>query len=132
MRKSKSVGLGISSEVLPFQHPAIKHVNPNELKLPARRLRVHTKAAHRKLAATIRAVGFIDPVVTDGSGKVLSGTLRVEVACRLGLETIPVVQIDHMSEIEKRIYILAANRIAEDAGWDRSLSFSFPTRHSIR
>jgi len=121
MCKIKAVGPGISSEVLPFRHPAIKHINPNDLKLPARRLRVHTKAAHRKLAATIRAVGFIDPVVTDGSGKVLSGTLRVEVACRLGLEAIPVVQIDHMSEIEKRIYVLAANRIAEDAGWDRSL-----------
>jgi DNA modification methylase len=47
--------------------------------------------------------------------------LRCEVAHDLGLETIPVIQIDHLNEVEKRAYVLAANRLAEDAGWDRDL-----------
>lgn len=110
-----------STLVLPFQHPAIKQVALSDLKLPTQKLRTHDRASRRKLTAILRTVGFIDPVVIDETNKVLSGILRCEVAGELGLETIPVIQIDHMSEIEKRAYALAANRLAEDAGWDTDL-----------
>ncbi|HVX35069.1 MAG TPA: DNA methyltransferase [Hyphomicrobium sp.] len=91
------------------------------MKLPERRLRTHNRASRRKLATILQAVGFIDPVVIDEHNNVLAGILRCEVAAELGLETIPVIQINHMSEVEKRAYILAANRLAEDAGWDKDL-----------
>jgi DNA modification methylase len=120
MRKRKITARS-KSDILPFQHPAINQVVLSDLKLPARRLRTHNRASRRKLAAILRTVGFIDPVVIDENNNVLSGILRCEVAGELGLETIPGIQISHMNEIEKRAYVLAANRLGEDAGWDQEL-----------
>jgi DNA modification methylase len=120
MRRRKTNGEK-STNVLPFQHPAIKQVALSDLKSPTQKLRTHDRASRRKLTAILRTVGFIDPVVIDEANNVLSGILRCEVADELGLETIPVIQIGHMSEIEKRAYALAANRLAEDAGWDTDL-----------
>ncbi|MBN9149786.1 DNA methyltransferase [Nitrobacter sp. 62-23] len=116
MRKRK-----IIADILPFQHPAITHAALSDLKLPDLRLRTHNRESRRKLAAILRTVGFIDPVVVDENNNVLAGILRCEVAGELGLETVPILQIYHLNEIEKRTYILAANRLAEDAGWDRDL-----------
>jgi DNA modification methylase len=73
------------------------------------------------LAAILRTVGFIDPVVVDEDNNVLAGILRCEVAGELGLKTVPAIQINHLNELEKRAYVLAANRLAEDAGWDQDL-----------
>lgn len=106
---------------LGFQHPSIEQWPIERLKLAKRQLRTHNRAQKRKLAAILRTVGFIDPVVADEDGNVLSGHLRIEVAQELGLGTVPVILISHLNELQKRIYVLAANRLAEDAGWDRSL-----------
>jgi DNA modification methylase len=83
--------------------------------------RTHNRAQKRKLAAILRTVGFIDPIVADENWNVLAGHLRLDVAHELGLTTVPVIQISHLNNVEKRTYALAANRIAQDAGWDRSL-----------
>jgi len=106
---------------LGFQHPAIEQLPIEQLKPAERRPRTHNRAQKRKLAAILRTVGFIDPIVADENWNVLAGHLRLEVGHELGLKTIPVIQISHLNDTEKRTYVLAANRIAEDAGWDRSL-----------
>ncbi|MEH6949744.1 ParB/Srx family N-terminal domain-containing protein [Nitrobacter sp. NHB1] len=121
MRKRKKIIARSAADILPFQHPAINQVALSDLKLPARKLRTHNRASRRKLAAILRTVGFIDPVVIDENNNVLAGILRCEVAGELGLDTIPAIQISHMNEIEKRAYVLAANRLGEDAGWDQEL-----------
>lgn len=121
MARPKSTLVRNKTNGLPFQHPSIEQVRLADLKLPERPARTHNRSQHRKLKAILRAVGFIDPVVVDENNRILAGVLRFEVARDLGLTTIPVVQIAHLSELEKRTYVLAANRLAEDAGWDREV-----------
>ena len=116
-RRKSSVHIG----VLRFQHPAITQMPVNALQPATRLFRTHNRAQKRKLKAILSAVGFIDPLVVDENRKVLAGRLRLDVAIELGLETVPVIQVSHLNELEKRAYVLAANRLAEDAGWDRSL-----------
>src|SRR4051794_35664225 len=98
---------------LGFQHPAIEQLPLQQLKPAEQRLRTHNRAQKRKLAAILRTVGFIDPIVADDNGNVLAGHMRLEVAQELGLKTVPVIRISHLNDLEKRTYALAANRLAE-------------------
>jgi hypothetical protein len=84
-----------------------------------RNARTHTQRQRKKLAAAVRRFGFINPILIDQNGEILAGHLRYQVACGLGLELVPVIEIAHLSEAEKRAFALAENRIALDAGWDR-------------
>jgi ParB-like chromosome segregation protein Spo0J len=63
--------------------------------------------------------GFINPIIVDENGNVIAGHLRLEVAGLLGMTEVPVIQITHLTDLEKRALALAENRIALDAGWDR-------------
>lgn len=91
------------------------------LRAYGRNARTHSDKQLRMLAASIRQFGFTSPVLADESGMILAGHGRVKAAKLLGLETVPTLRIDRLSAAEKRAYILADNRIAERAGWDRDL-----------
>jgi DNA modification methylase len=75
----------------------------------------------RQIADSIRRFGFVNPVLIDAEGQIIAGHGRVLAAQELGLPTVPVLAITHLSPAEKRAYILADNRLAEKAGWDREL-----------
>ena len=94
----------------------IENMRPYE-----RNARTHSDKQLRMLAASIRQFGFTSPVLVDETGMILAGHGRVEAAKLLGLETAPTLRIEGLSAAEKRAYILADNRIAERAGWDRDL-----------
>lgn len=91
------------------------------LKPFAKNARTHSKKQLRLIANSIKAFGFTNPVLIDEDGAILAGHGRVEAAKSLGLESVPVMVLSGMSEAQKRAYILADNRIAEKAGWDREL-----------
>jgi DNA modification methylase len=71
------------------------------------------------LLGVVRQCGFINPILVDEDGTIISGNLRKEVAELMGLREVPVIQITHLTDLEKRALALAENRIALDAGWDR-------------
>ncbi len=73
------------------------------------------------IAGSIREYGFTNPVLVDGASGIIAGHGRVIAAGKLGLATVPVIELAHLSETQKRAYILADNRLAEQAGWDREL-----------
>lgn len=98
---------------------ALEYWDLSRLRPSPRRTRTHNRKQLRKLAALIRKIGFIDPIIVDEHGVILSGHLRYEAAKVLQIDVAPVVQLRNLSDAEKRIYALAANRIAQDAGWDR-------------
>lgn len=102
-------------------HPAIEMWPLARLHPSKRNVRTHPRRQRRKLAAILRRIGFIDPIVVDEDGMILSGHLRFDAAKELELETVPVVRITHLTDVEKRTYALAANRIGLDAGWDRKM-----------
>src|SRR6056297_3107275 len=92
-----------------------------DLKPYARNPRTHSKDQIRQIADSIRTFGWTNPVLIDEAGGVLAGHGRIEAAKLLGLDEVPVIRLDHMSAAEKRAYILADNKLAENAGWDEEL-----------
>lgn len=71
-----------------------------------------------QIAGSIREFGFNNPVLVDSQAGIIAGHGRVLAARKLGLREVPVIILDHLSETQKRAYILADNKLAENAGWD--------------
>jgi DNA modification methylase len=86
-----------------------------------RNARTHSKKQIRQLAGSIETFGFTNPVLIDEQRRILAGHGRVEAARLLGWESVPCLRLDHMSETEKRAYVLADNKLALNAGWDEEL-----------
>lgn len=87
----------------------------------ARNARTHSEAQVAQIAGSIREFGFNNPVLVDGGNGIIAGHGRVEAARLLGLDTVPVIELAHLTEAQKRAYILADNKLAERAGWDADL-----------
>ncbi len=83
--------------------------------------RTHSKKQVRQIARSIETFGFTNPVLIDDRRTILAGHGRVEAAKLLGLAEVPCLRIDHMTETEKRAYVLADNKLALNAGWDEDL-----------
>ena len=83
--------------------------------------RTHNKEQIAKLRASLREFGFINPVIVDRDFSIIAGHGRVVAAKEEGITEVPCVFVDHLSEAQKKAYILADNRMALDAGWDEDL-----------
>lgn len=83
--------------------------------------RTHSDEQVIKLASSIKEYGFIAPIVISEDGGVLAGHGRLLAAKKLGIEEVPCVVESHLTEIQKKGYILADNRLSLDAGWDEDL-----------
>jgi DNA modification methylase len=90
-----------------------------ELRPNSRNSRTHSKKQIRTIASSIRACGFAAPVLIDESGTLLAGHARLEAAKEVGLAEIPAVQLLGLSETQKRALLIADNKLAEKAGWNR-------------
>ena len=84
----------------------------------ARNARTHSEAQVALIAGSIREFGFTNPVLVDGSNGIIAGHGRVMAAGKLGMSAVPVIELSHLSEAQKRAYVLADNKLAERAGWD--------------
>lgn len=87
----------------------------------ARNARTHSSGQVAQIAASIAEFGFNAPILVDSSAGIIAGHGRLLAARKLGLAEVPVIVLDHLTETQKRAYILADNRIAENAGWDEDL-----------
>lgn len=103
------------------EFPAYKTASVASLIPYARNSRTHSDAQVTKIAASIREFGFLNPIIVDGDSGIIAGHGRVMAAQKLGLQTLPVIEAGHLSEAQKRAYIIADNRLALDAGWDNDL-----------
>lgn len=99
----------------------IEHRPPGELKPYARNARTHSLKQIAEIAASIKAFGFNNPVLIDKDGGIVAGHGRVEAAKLLGHATVPTIRLEHLTDAQKRAYILADNKLAEKAGWDREI-----------
>ena len=70
---------------------------------------------------SIRQFGFTNPILIDGNAIVLAGHGRLAAARLLGIDQVPVIRLDHLTDAEKRAYVLADNKIALNAGWDSEM-----------
>ena len=103
------------------EFPAYKTASVASLIPYARNSRTHSDAQVGKIAASIREFGFLNPIIVDGANGIIAGHGRVMAAQKLGLQTLPVIEAGHLTEAQKRAYIIADNRLALDAGWDNDL-----------
>lgn len=101
--------------------PAYKTVSVADLIPYARNSRTHSDAQVGKIAASIREFGFLNPIIVDGQNGIVAGHGRVLAAQKMGLATLPCIEAAHLTEAQKRAYIIADNRLALDAGWDNEM-----------
>jgi ParB-like chromosome segregation protein Spo0J len=101
--------------------PQAKLTRIETLRAAPRNARTHSKKQLRQMARSITTFGFTNPVLVDASGEVIAGHGRLAAARMLGLSEVPTLCVDWLTEDQKRAYVIADNRLAEKAGWDREL-----------
>jgi DNA modification methylase len=99
----------------------IEYMRVDELRPYAGNARTHSRKQIRQIAKSIERFGFCNPVLIDDTKQIVAGHGRVEAAKTLGMENVPTVRLSHLSDADKRAYILADNKLAEKAGWDREI-----------
>ena len=104
-----------------IDNPKYKTVLVSDLIPYARNSRTHSDVQVNKIASSIKEFGFLNPVLIDKDNGIIAGHGRVMAAQKLGLKELPVLQIGHLSDTQKRAYIIADNRLALDAGWDEEM-----------
>jgi DNA modification methylase len=83
--------------------------------------RTHSKRQIDQIAASIREFGFTNPVLVADDNVIVAGHGRVRAAARIGLETVPIIRLEGLSQDQLRAYVIADNALAEKAGWDKAI-----------
>lgn len=87
----------------------------------ARNTRTHSPEQVAQIAGSIREFGFTNPILIDGENGIIAGHGRVMAASKLGLEKVPCIRLAHLTDTQKRAYIIADNKLALNAGWDEEM-----------
>jgi DNA modification methylase len=87
----------------------------------ARNARTHSRKQIKQIAASIERFGFTNPVLISDDGEIIAGHGRVEAAKLLKWKAVPTIALSHLSETERRAYVLADNKLALNAGWDKEI-----------
>lgn len=98
--------------------PEIEHVDIEALIPYARNSRTHSDAQVAQIAASIKEFGFTNPVLIDADGGIIAGHGRLMAARKLKLSEVPCIRLGHLTETQKRAYVIADNKLALNAGWD--------------
>jgi ParB-like chromosome segregation protein Spo0J len=98
--------------------PSIKTVSVADLIPYARNSRTHSEEQVTQIAASIKEFGFLNPVIVDGENGIIAGHGRVMAAKKLGMTELPAVEASHLTDAQRRAYIIADNKLALNAGWD--------------
>jgi len=101
-----------------FTHPRVEQCAIDRLLPYPRNPRTHSDKQIHQIAASIGEFGFTNPVLADQHGQIIAGHGRVAAAKLLGLDTVPVIRVEHLSDDQKRAYVIADNKLALNAGWD--------------
>lgn len=96
-------------------------VSTNKLIPYVNNARTHSAEQVNKLRSSLREFGFVNPVIVDKDYGIIAGHGRVLAAKEEGIDEVPCVLVDYLTEAQKKAYIIADNRFAQDAGWDEEL-----------
>ena len=96
----------------------VRYVRPGDLRPRAYNPRTHSRKQIGQIADSIKRFGFNNAILIDRHGQVIAGHGRLEAAKLLGLEEVPTIRLEDLSEAEIRAYVIADNKLAENAGWD--------------
>lgn len=87
----------------------------------ARNARVHSESQIKQIQASIREFGFVNPILIDKDLNIIAGHGRVEAARHEGILEVPCVFLEHLTETQKKAYIIADNKLALNSGWDNEI-----------
>ncbi len=110
-----------STKTVPVMERRIEMVPVDGLTPAKANARTHSPKQLRQIADSIERFGFNNPALIDDAGEIIAGHGRVKAAKLLGMKNVPTLRLSHLSPAEKRAYLLADNKIAELAGWDREI-----------
>lgn len=99
----------------------LKYIQTDRLIPYVNNSRTHDEAQVAQIASSIKEFGFTNPILIDDEGSIIAGHGRVMAARKLNLDTVPTITLSGLSEIQKRAYIIADNKLALNAGWDNEL-----------
>ena len=120
-RDGEKQGEGGSGKGHGGQSVQVEQVATADLIPYARNARTHSDSQVAQIAGSIQEFGFTNPVLIDSENGIIAGHGRVLAAQKLGLQSVPCIRLGHLSEVQKRAYILADNRIALNSGWDEAM-----------
>ena len=83
--------------------------------------RLHSDEQVKQIAASIAEFGFLNPILVDSKDGIVAGHGRLLASKELALDEVPVIVLDHLTEAQKKAYILVDNKLAENASWDEAL-----------
>ncbi|ASK89852.1 modification methylase RsrI [Sphingorhabdus sp. SMR4y] len=115
------VGITFLGGLMIQQVGSLVECNITSLQPYERNARTHSKKQVRQIADSIQRFGFTNPVLVSDDGEIIAGHGRVEAAKLIGMKTVPTLALSHLSEAERRAYVLADNRLALNAGWDKEI-----------
>jgi len=101
--------------------PRVVMTRVGDLTPYARNARTHSDAQVAQIAASIKEFGWTNPILVDGEKGLIAGHGRLAAARKLGMEEVPVIELTHLTETQKKALILADNKLALNAGWDAEL-----------
>jgi DNA modification methylase len=99
----------------------VEHIRIADLRRSEKNVRTHSEKQIRQIARSIERFGFNNPVLIDQHRQIIAGHGRVAAAKLLDYDAVPTLRIEHLSDDDKRAYIIADNRLAENAGWDKEI-----------
>jgi DNA modification methylase len=99
----------------------VKKVSVEKLIPYVRNSRTHSDAQVAQIAASIKEFGWTNPILVDGENGIIAGHGRLLAARKLGSKEVPVIELAHLTESQKRAYVIADNQLAMNAGWDTSM-----------
>ncbi len=98
--------------------PDYKTVATDSLLPYIRNSRTHSDEQVAQIAASIKEFGSLNPIIIDGESSIIAGHGRVMAAQKLGIKELPCIEASHLSDTQRRAYIIADNKLALNAGWD--------------
>lgn len=101
--------------------PRLESVSIETLRPFPQHARKHDRAKVQSLTRSIERLGLVDPIIIDEGNQILSGHLRVCICAKLGHTSIQAIRVTRLNQVEKRAFVIAANRFPERGGWDRQL-----------
>lgn len=120
-RKRRSAPAAPVKAAAPDKAPQIVMLPPADLQPYERNARTHSEKQIEQIIASIKEFGWTSPLITDQKNRILAGHGRHTAALRMKTAYVPCVRIEHLTDAQRRAYIIADNRLAEMAGWDDEL-----------
>ncbi len=103
------------------KNPKIEQIETGKLIPYARNSRTHSEAQVAQIAGSIREFGFTNPVLIDAENGIIAGHGRIMAAQKLGLAEVPCIRLDHLTETQRKAYVIADNKLALNSGWDEEM-----------